>query len=177
VETKEEQSDKNNTVTWYGIPFFPCFLNHAKTQVVSCQPFTVEARVWTQASAHGIWWGKVFSGCCGFPVSIIELTAPHSHFIHLPPTMHNFSNLQHLYRRHLSFLLALCLSLILQIYSSSSALQPWVGLGLRLRFRNNIFFYRVKLLASCPTPNLEGQGIPFHLGHHPWPVWHGRPYQ
>jgi len=26
------------------------------------------------------------------------------------------------------------------VSSSSSALQPWVGLGLRLRFRNNIFF-------------------------------------
>jgi hypothetical protein len=53
------------------------------------------------------------------------------------------------------------------LISSSSALQPWVGLGLSLRFRNNIFFYRVRLLASCPTPNLEGQGIPFCLGHHP----------
>jgi hypothetical protein len=40
-----------------------------------------------------------------------------------------------------------------------------------------IFFYGVGLLASRPTPNLEGQGIPFCLGHHPWPVWHGRPYQ
>jgi len=26
METKEEQLDKNNTVTWYGIPFFPCVL-------------------------------------------------------------------------------------------------------------------------------------------------------
>jgi len=68
-----------------------------------------------------------------------------------------------------------CISWIMS--SSSSALQPWVGFGLLLRFRNNIFFYRLRLLASCPTPNLEGQGIPFRLHHHPWPVWHGRPYQ
>jgi hypothetical protein len=49
-----------------------------------------------------------------------------------------------------------------------------VGLGLLLRSRNNIF-YGVGSLASRPTPNLEDQGIPFRLGHHPWPVWHGRP--
>jgi len=30
-----------------------------------------------------------------------------------------------------------------------------------------IFFYGVGLLASHPTPNLEGQGIPFCLGHQP----------
>jgi hypothetical protein len=27
-------------------------------------------------------------------------------------------------------------------------------------------FYGVRLSASCPTPNLEDQGIPFCLGHH-----------
>jgi hypothetical protein len=40
-------------------------------------------------------------------------------------------------------------------------------------FRNNNFFYCVGLLAPRQTPNLEDQGIPFCLGHHPWPVWHG----
>ena len=39
-----------------------------------------------------------------------------------------------------------------------------------------IFFYGVRLLTSCPNPNVEGQSIPFCLGHHPWPVCHGRPY-
>jgi len=39
-----------------------------------------------------------------------------------------------------------------------------------------IFFYGVGMLASHPTPHLEDQGIPFCLSHHPWPVWHGRPY-
>jgi len=66
---------------------------------------------------------------------------------------------------------------VFEVSSSSSALQPWEGLGLLLRFPNNIF-YGVRLLASRPTPNWEGQGIPFCLGHHPWRViWHGRPYQ
>jgi hypothetical protein len=37
-------------------------------------------------------------------------------------------------------------------------------------------FYGVGLLASCPTPNLEGQGIPPCLAPTPWPVWHGWPY-
>jgi hypothetical protein len=27
-----------------------------------------------------------------------------------------------------------------------------------------------------PSPNLENRGIPFSLGYHLWPVWHGRPY-
>jgi hypothetical protein len=34
----------------------------------------------------------------------------------------------------------------------------------------------VDLLASRPNLNLEDHGIPFCLGHHLWPVWHGRPY-
>jgi hypothetical protein len=39
-----------------------------------------------------------------------------------------------------------------------------------------IFFYGVRLLAPRPTPNLEGQVIPFCLGHHPWPVaWEALP--
>jgi hypothetical protein len=28
-------------------------------------------------------------------------------------------------------------------------------------------FYGVRLLASCPTPNLEDQGIPLHLAPTP----------
>jgi hypothetical protein len=38
-------------------------------------------------------------------------------------------------------------------------------------------FYGVRLLVSCPTPNLEDQGIPFRLAPTPWPVQHGCPYQ
>jgi len=30
----------------------------------------------------------------------------------------------------------------------------------------------ISLSPSCPTPNLEDQGIPFCLGHHLFPVWH-----
>jgi hypothetical protein len=40
-----------------------------------------------------------------------------------------------------------------------------------------ISFLLYGLLAPRQTPNLEDQGIPFCLGHHPWPVWHGRLYQ
>jgi len=46
-----------------------------------------------------------------------------------------------------------------------------------INFCNNKFFYCVGFLTPCQTPNLEDQGIPFCLGHHPWPIWHGRPYQ
>ena len=46
-----------------------------------------------------------------------------------------------------------------------------------LNFRNSKFFYCVRLLAPRQTPNVEDQGIPFWLGHHPWHVWHGRSYQ
>jgi hypothetical protein len=59
--------------------------------------------------------------------------------------------------------------------SSSSALQPWVGLGLLLRFRNNIFFMgwgcwphaqrptwgaRVSLFVWVITLDLSGMGGP-----------------
>lgn len=37
---------------------------------------------------------------------------------------------------------------------------PWRPV---MRFRNN----GVELLASHPTPHLEGQGVTFNLGHHP----------
>jgi hypothetical protein len=49
--------------------------------------------------------------------------------------------------------------------------------SLFLCWTNSEFFYCVGLLAPRQTPNLEDQGIPFYLGYHPWPVWHGRPYQ
>jgi hypothetical protein len=44
-------------------------------------------------------------------------------------------------------------------------------------FYNNNNFYGVRLLASCPTPNLEDQGTPFSVGHHLWPVQQERPCQ
>jgi hypothetical protein len=47
-----------------------------------------------------------------------------------------------------------------------SALQPWVSLGLlynqsppSVRFLDKIIFYRMGLLAPCPTPNLEDQSV------------------
>jgi len=33
-------------------------------------------------------------------------------------------------------------------------------------FITGVFFHGEALLAPRPTPNLEGQGIPFSLGHH-----------
>jgi hypothetical protein len=39
------------------------------------------------------------------------------------------------------------------------------------------YYYGVGLSVPQPTPNLEDQDISFRLGHHPWPIWHGRPYQ
>ena len=36
-----------------------------------------------------------------------------------------------------------------------------------LDFHNSKFFYCVGLLAPHQTPNLEDQGIPLCLGHHP----------
>jgi hypothetical protein len=38
-------------------------------------------------------------------------------------------------------------------------------------------FYGVRLSASCPTPNLEDQGIPLRLAPTPQPVRTGWPYQ
>jgi hypothetical protein len=50
------------------------------------------------------------------------------------------------------------------------ALQPWVSLGLvynqsppGVRFLNKMIFYRMMLLATCPTPILEDQGVPLSL--------------
>jgi hypothetical protein len=47
-----------------------------------------------------------------------------------------------------------------------SALQPWVSLGLLydqsppgVWFLNTVIFYRMGLLAPCPTPILEDQGV------------------
>jgi hypothetical protein len=47
--------------------------------------------------------------------------------------------------------------------SSSSVLQPWVGLGLLLRFRNNIFL-RGGVVSLTPNPKAEGPGCPFLSG-------------
>jgi hypothetical protein len=50
--------------------------------------------------------------------------------------------------------------------------EPWPPLkkssfrGRFLGFGTN-YFYVVGLSAPRPTPNLEDQGIPFRLGHHP----------
>jgi hypothetical protein len=51
-----------------------------------------------------------------------------------------------------------------------SALQPWVSLCLLynqsppgVRFLNKIMFYRMGLLAPCPTPILEDQGVSVSL--------------
>jgi hypothetical protein len=51
-----------------------------------------------------------------------------------------------------------------------SALQPWVSLGLLYNqsplgagFLNQIVFYRMGLLAPCPTPILEDQGVSLSL--------------
>jgi hypothetical protein len=43
-------------------------------------------------------------------------------------------------------------------------------------FRNNSFLL-CGVVSPKPNPNLKDQVIPFCLGHHLWPVWHGRPYQ
>jgi hypothetical protein len=56
---------------------------------------------------------------------------------------------------------------------SSIHYVPRLIIGLR----NNYFFYRVRLLASRPTPNLEDQGIPYCLGNHLRPVQQGWPKQ
>jgi len=40
-----------------------------------------------------------------------------------------------------------------------------------------MFFNRGRLLACCPTPNLEDQGASLSLDHHLRPVRQGRPYQ
>jgi hypothetical protein len=63
------------------------------------------------------------------------------------------------------------LLLLLLLLLLALALQPAVGFGLSnntlLAFRNNKFFYCVRLLAPRQTPNLEDQDIPFCMGHHP----------
>jgi hypothetical protein len=52
-----------------------------------------------------------------------------------------------------------------------SVLQPRVSLGLLynqsppgVRFLNKIIFYSIGLLAPCPTPTLEDQGVSLSLG-------------
>jgi hypothetical protein len=58
----------------------------------------------------------------------------------------------------------------LSMPACQSALQPWVSLGLPynqfppdVRFLSKIIFYRMGLLASCPTPILEDQDISLSL--------------
>jgi len=52
--------------------------------------------------------------------------------------------------------------------SSSSALQPWVGLGLRLRFHNNIFFFlQGEVVSLMPNPQPGGPEYPFLSGSSP----------
>jgi hypothetical protein len=50
--------------------------------------------------------------------------------------------------------------------SSSSALQPWVGLGLLLRFRYNIFLWG-GVVSLTPNPQHGGPGYPFLSGSSP----------
>jgi hypothetical protein len=61
----------------------------------------------------------------------------------------------------LNNILPFFLSPFLSINLKSTQLFPFFD------FRNNKFFYCVWLLAPRQTPNLEDQGIPFCLGHHP----------
>jgi hypothetical protein len=65
-----------------------------------------------------------------------------------------------------------------QVHDSSPLSQSSIHYVPRLiiGFRNN-FFYRVRSLASRPTPNLKDQRIPFCQGHHLRPVQQGWPYQ
>jgi hypothetical protein len=85
--------------------------------------------------------------------------------------------------RHLSNGGACCVMLRLKTpprrseWGSSLPPDCFVSRGNISHVFRNIIFYGVGLLALRPTPNLEDQGIPFSLGHHPRPVWHGRPYQ
>ena len=62
-------------------------------------------------------------------------------------------------------------SFIIICFICFSSFRGWL-----LGFGTN-YYYGVGLSAPLPTPNLEDQGISFRLGHHPWPVWHRRPYQ
>jgi hypothetical protein len=56
------------------------------------------------------------------------------------------------------------------VYACQSALQPWVSLGLLcdqsppgVSFLNRIIFYRMELLAPCPAPVHEDQGVSLSL--------------
>jgi hypothetical protein len=58
-----------------------------------------------------------------------------------------------------------CKQEIMVSSSSSSAVQPWVGFGLLLRFRNN-FFYGVRFTLT-PNPQHGGPGYSFLSGSSP----------
>ena len=62
-------------------------------------------------------------------------------------------------------------SFVIVCFICFSSCRGWL-----LGFGTN-YFYGVGLSAPRPTTNLADQGIPFRLGHHPWPVWHAKPYQ
>jgi hypothetical protein len=72
-------------------------------------------------------------------------------------------------------------SIHLSMPACQSALQPWLSLGLLynqspppgVRFLNKIIFYRMGLLAPCPTPILEAQGVSLSLDSTLWPYQHG----
>jgi hypothetical protein len=64
----------------------------------------------------------------------------------------------------LNFIQTFIIIIIIIIIIGSTALGgPWPPLEVSKRY----FFYGVGLSTSHPTPNLEDQGIPFCLGHHP----------
>jgi hypothetical protein len=70
----------------------------------------------------------------------------------------------------------------LSLPACQSVLQPWASLGLLynqsppgVRFLNKIIFYRMGLLAPCPTPILEDQGFSLSLYPTRWPYQHGWP--
>ena len=74
---------------------------------------------------------------------------------------------------------------VLKYILSFLLLSTRFGLLLFIRpaFNNWAFFFAVlifsgtRLLALCPTPNLEGQGVSLRLVSTLWPVWLGRPYR
>jgi hypothetical protein len=57
-----------------------------------------------------------------------------------------------------------------KVPACKAVLQPWVSLDLLynqsppgVRFLNKIIFYKMGLLAPCPTPILEDYGVPLSL--------------
>jgi hypothetical protein len=93
-----------------------------------------------------------------------------------PPTALS-SLLSSLLRHHINIVLTFQVAIIKSDFQTSFVNVCFSSFrGSLLGFGTN-FFYCVGLSAPRQTPKLEDQGIPFHLSHHPGPVWHGRPYQ